>query len=179
MKRKSTSTAGLQRYMTSRHKKILQHAVQPLPVPLPIERVPLLHKSQETILLRIVHKVQVIDANTNQKRRLLLPVRFACSSRNSPRSKACHSGPRASATKLQRKRAAGQANIIWCVVSGTTHKGHRPLPGPWRFTTSTPEGRRSRRSCHTKILVLRGMGPSTTGTPKAGRAIYIGPGRRI
>jgi hypothetical protein len=93
-----------------------------------------------TILLRIVHKFQVIDANTSRKRRLLLPVRFACSSRNSPRSRACHLGPRALETNLQRKRAAGRANIIWCVVSRTTHiegRGHYlahgvSLPPPQR-----------------------------------------------
>jgi hypothetical protein len=39
MKQKSTSTAEMQRYMISRHKKILQHAVQPLSVPLHPKRI--------------------------------------------------------------------------------------------------------------------------------------------
>jgi hypothetical protein len=116
-----------------------------------------------TILLRIVHKAQDIAANMSQKRRLLPPVRFARTSRNSPRSKACHSGPRASATKLHKKQAAGQVKIMWRVVSGTSQRGHRPLPGPCHFATSTAVGRRSRSNCHTNILVLRGSGAFHNG----------------
>jgi hypothetical protein len=71
-----------------------------------------------TILLRVVHKVQDIAANMNQKRRRLVPVWFAWVSKNSPRSRACQAGPRASWTKLHRNRAAGQVNIMWVSVSG-------------------------------------------------------------
>jgi hypothetical protein len=73
------------------------------------------------ILLRVVHKVQAIEANTSQKRHLLLPGRFACTSRNSPTSKACHSGPRASATKLQKKAGSGTSkhNMVRCLGDPT------------------------------------------------------------
>jgi hypothetical protein len=70
-----------------------------------------------TILLRVVYKVQDIVANMNQKRRCLVPVWFPWVSRNSPRSRACHAGPRASWTKLHRNRAAGQVNIMWIPVA--------------------------------------------------------------
>lgn len=48
--------------------------------------------------------------------------------------------------------------MICSVSSGTAHHRHKPLPGPFCLATSTPEGRRSRRSCHTKIFILRGIG---------------------
>jgi hypothetical protein len=116
-----------------------------------------------TILLRVVHKVQDIAANMNQKRWRLVPVRFAWVSRNSPRSQACHAGPRASWTKLHRNRAAGQVNIMWVLVSGIPHNGHNPSPGPCLLATSTPEGKRSRNNCHTKIFVFRGRGAFQSG----------------
>jgi hypothetical protein len=111
-----------------------------------------------TILLRTFQRVQDIATNINQNRRLLLLVRFAWTSRNSPRSRACHSGPSASCRKLHISRVAGQENIICRVSSRTSQSVHQPLPGPFHLATSTPEGRWSRRSCHTKILILRGSG---------------------
>jgi hypothetical protein len=45
------------------------------------------------ILLCVVHKVQDIATNMNQKRGHLVPVRFAWVSKNSPRSRACQAGP--------------------------------------------------------------------------------------
>jgi hypothetical protein len=83
-----------------------------------------------TNLLRIVHRIQVKTANNNQKRCLLLPVLFAWASMNSPRAEACHSGSSASWRKLQRKRAAGQENIMWVVVSGTAHNGYGTTTSP-------------------------------------------------
>jgi hypothetical protein len=65
--------------------------------------------------------------------------------------------------KLHKKRKAGPVNIMWWVISGTSQRGHRPLPGPWRFATSTEVGRRSRSNCHTNILVLRGSGAFHNG----------------
>jgi hypothetical protein len=128
-----------------------------------------------TILLRVIHKDQDIAANMNQKRRRLVPVRFAWVSRNSPRSQACHAGPRASWTKLYRNRVAGYVNIMWVPDSGIPHNGHNPSPGPCLLATSTHEGKRSRSNCHTKIFVFRGRGPSTVVSSKVRRALFRGP----
>ena len=77
--------------------------------------------------------------------------------RNSAMSWASHSGPRASRTKHQSAYAATHENKMCVPVSGMRQRGQRPLPGPWRFSTSVPEGKRSLRSCHTKILIFRGI----------------------
>ena len=42
-------------------------------------------RSIAIILHLVFHKIRVIARNTNQKRRLLFPIWFACGSRNSPR----------------------------------------------------------------------------------------------
>ena len=128
-----------------------------------------------TILLRIVQRVHVIAANTNQKRRHLPPVRFAWVSRNSPRSEACQAGPSASWTKFHRNLAVGQVNRMWVPVSGTPHMGQRPSPGPCLLRTSTPEGRRSLRSCHMKLLIFRGRGAFHNGEAQA----LTGPLKRL
>jgi hypothetical protein len=128
------------------------------------------------ILLRVVHKVQDIAANMNQKRRRLIPVWFAWVSRNSPRSRACQAGPRASWTK-HKNWAAGQVNIIWVPISGIPHNGHNPSPVPCLLATSTREGKRSRSSWHTKIFVFRGRGAFQSGVVQGreghlNRALY-------
>ena len=113
-------------------------------------------------LFLIVQSVQLIAANISQKRRLPLQVRFTYTSRNSPRSRARHSGPSASAIKLHRKRAARQVNKMCTPVSGTAHKGHVPSPGP-----SLLAGRRSLSSCQTKILIFKRIGAFHNGGAQA------------
>lgn len=78
--------------------------------------------------------------------------------RKSPRSEASYSGPRASHTHLHKKRAAGHEKKICVPDSGTAQTGQSPTPGPCRFSTYVPEGRRSRSSCQTKILIFSGSG---------------------
>jgi hypothetical protein len=126
----------------------------------------------KTILFRIVHRVQDITANMNQKRRCLIPVWFAWVSRNFPRSLAYHAGPKASWSKLHRNQVAGQVNIMWVPDSGIPHNGHNPSPSPCLLATSTPEGKRSRSICHTKIFLFSGVGePSTVVSSKVRRAL--------
>jgi len=76
-------------------------------------------------------------------------------------------GPSASWTKFHRNLAAGQVKRMWVPVSGIPHMGQSPSPGPCRLRTSTPEGRRSLRSCHTKILIFSGMGAFKSGEVQA------------
>ena len=64
---------------------------------------------------------------------------------------------------------------MWVPVSGIPHRGHRPSPGPRRLRTSTPEGRRSLRSCHTKILIFKGRGAFHKGEAQA----LTGPLKRL
>ena len=59
-------------------------------------------------------------------------------------------------------------------VSGTAHRGQVPSPGPSLLTTSTPEGRRSLSSCHTKILIFSGKGAFHNEEVHG----KIGPGKR-
>ena len=69
---------------------------------------------------------------------------------------------------------------MWILISGTAHRGQVPSPGPNRFTTSTPDGRRSLRSCQTKILIFNGNGAFHNGevqgrTGPLNRALYADP----
>jgi hypothetical protein len=52
---------------------------------------------------------------------------------------------------------------MWVPDSGIPHNGHNLSPGPCLLATSTPEGKRSRSNCHTKIFVFRGSGAFHSG----------------
>lgn len=52
--------------------------------------------------------------------------------------------------------SSGQTKKMWVADSGTPQRGQTQSPGPCRLTTSIPNGRRSHRRWHTKILIFNG-----------------------
>ncbi|XP_073364737.1 uncharacterized protein [Aegilops tauschii subsp. strangulata] len=64
--------------------------------------------------------------------------------------------PTISRKQLHRNCADMQVKKIWFESSSGPQSGQSPSPGPLRFRTSTPDGRRPRIHCHKKILILRG-----------------------
>ena len=117
-----------------------------------------------TILFLVVQRVHDIAAKISQNRRRCRAGCIARSCRNSARFRASQSGPNASRTKVHNTLAAVQEKRICVPVSGTAQRGQIPSPGPCRLSLSVPEGRRSRRSCQTKILIFNGTGAFHRGT---------------